>query len=1279
MTMTAIRPHRELTCRSFSGYRPLTNLKTVSMAGDPGMGRLRSGPLATVLCAVWWSSAAFGAACSYTNFSIGFEISARQGPVGGKYLFAVSPLRCDGSGAIIYDAGTGFSDGHEMGWYSPSEIRNTLRTSFLSNMKAFEGWCRLHYIGINSRYHGTIAGIDADAYALQATPYLRVFQNELHLPLGDQPRGYRRDALAAQSTNICSPPAQSKGSQCTVANPIGPGLGCKLQTETDFAGAGSSPLEFIRYYDSKNPYHYMSALPRPLGNRWRHNHQVSLNAALGTDLVVMLRGDGRILYFHPKAGSASEWTGDANVVDRVSKTASGWTYQDADDALETFDSAGKRLTRALLDGQSLSFSYDAAGLLSEVKDHLDRRLQLTYDASGRLSALTDPAGRGVSYTYDAQGSLASVSYPDLTERRYTYTQIDVGGTVEPALLTGLTDEQVNPYASWTYDSSALASSSEHAGGVDRYEFKYQKDASGKITGSTVTNPLAAATQYGFTDILDSNKVSSISHPLLAGAAQTFSYDDHGNLKTATDFNGNQTTYTYELSRNLETRRVEAADQPEARTVSTLWHPVWRLPVKIAEPGKVTTYLYNSDRDGSQAVSCAPAGAVIAMGSGSQPIGVLCRKTEQATADANGGNGFSASRVGLPRTWNFTYSAIGQVLTADGPRTDVTDLTTFTYYPTDDADPTLRGRLATVTNALGHVAQVSAYDLNGNPLAVIDANGTPSTLTYDARQRLTSRTLGNEVTNYAYDDVGQLTRITLSDGSSMHYTYDPAHRLIAIADSLGNQTRYTLDALGNRTREDVLDPAAQLTQLRRRSFDALGRLAQDIGARDQLTAYAYDPNGNRSTFSDPLNNRTLFAYDGLNRLIQVTDPGLGQTRYRYDGQNRLIQVTDPRDLLTIYTVDGLGNRLQQDSPDTGQVTSTQDAAGNEVTRSDAKGQVSSFVYDALNRPTQATYHDGSQTRYLWDQGVNGIGRLTRIEDYQNNQLTGSVDSTYDPQGRLLSQTRSVGSVAHTARYVWAAGRLTGITTPSGRQISYTRDNAGRISEVRLTDSAPGGSGQTRVIAAKVSYHPFAGVSGYIDGAGHSHRRGIDQDGRIASYSLGDQSWLLNYDLAGRITAQFDVGNATRSVTYGYDAQDRLTSANPPNTSYGYTWDASSNRSSHTLGSSTRAYAIDPASNRLQTIASLPPRIYRYDANGSITNDGTNSFAYDGNGRLAQASTAAGVTAYQYNGLGERVRKTGSTNVVYHYDPAGRLLAESTPDGRITREYLWLEDLPLAVLQ
>ena len=54
-------------------------------------------------------------------------------------------------------------------------------------------------------------------------------------------------------------------------------------------------------------------------------------------------------------------------------------------------------------------------------------------------------------------------------------------------------------------------------------------------------------------------------------------------------------------------------------------------------------------------------------------------------------------------------------------------------------------------------------------------------------------------------------------------------------------------------------------------------------------------------------------------------------------------------------------------------------------------------------------------------------------------------------------------------------------------------------------------------------------------------------------------------------------------------------------------------------------------------------------------------------------------YDYNGFGERVRKIGVTDTVYVYDPDGRLVAESTADGTVQREYLWLEDLPVAVLQ
>ena len=59
---------------------------------------------------------------------------------------------------------------------------------------------------------------------------------------------------------------------------------------------------------------------------------------------------------------------------------------------------------------------------------------------------------------------------------------------------------------------------------------------------------------------------------------------------------------------------------------------------------------------------------------------------------------------------------------------------------------------------------------------------------------------------------------------------------------------------------------------------------------------------------------------------------------------------------------------------------------------------------------------------------------------------------------------------------------------------------------------------------------------------------------------------------------------------------------------------------------------------------------------------------------------GQTQYRINALGQRVKKTtGTAETFYHYDLAGHLIAESGADGKIVKEYFWLEDTPLAGLQ
>jgi YD repeat-containing protein len=165
---------------------------------------------------------------------------------------------------------------------------------------------------------------------------------------------------------------------------------------------------------------------------------------------------------------------------------------------------------------------------------------------------------------------------------------------------------------------------------------------------------------------------------------------------------------------------------------------------------------------------------------------------------------------------------------DGPRTDVGDVTRFTY----DA----RGDLVSITDALGHLSEITAHDPHGRPLAIRDPNGTVTGLTYDARGRLVSRNVDGQATGFDYDAAGNLLRATLPNGSSLRYTYDAAHRSIAMDDNLGNRMDYTLDALGNRIREDVKDSSGTLRRTKSQIYNEMNRLVQEIGGENQTTLY-----------------------------------------------------------------------------------------------------------------------------------------------------------------------------------------------------------------------------------------------------------------------------------------------------------------------------------------------------------------------------------------------------------------------------------------------------------
>jgi YD repeat-containing protein len=1104
--------------------------------------------------------------------------------------------------------------------------------------------------------------------------------------------------------NACYPP-QDKNVPCPpggcpgfVGNPISPATGNKFERQRIYTSEHG--LDFSLAYNSQ-------VIDRgSFGHRWRGSFDRRIKIINGN--AVSFRADGKSIAFVPSAGS---WTPDDDIADVLTELTSGgvrtgWTlYVAGTEETESYDAAGKLTSIVDRHGRALTMTYSdgtlnapnggpylhpngvnwlsnapmAAGLLIKVTDHYGRGFHFIYYQTGNVGRIQRPGGGANTYylAYDNAHRLTSITFPDTRVRSFVWDEAaHTGGVSQPYMLTGIVDENGDRYATFAYDSQGRAVSTEHAGGLNKYTVTYGSGS------ADVTDPLNETRTYGFQDVLGAFKSTGVTGsacPACGPKAQTF--DANGNVATRTDWNNNRTDYAYDTTRNLETSRTEAltsagATTSQTRTITSEWHSSFRLPTRIAEPLRLTTYVYNGDSGAScgfkaDGVTLVP--------------GVVCSKTIQATTDTNGSQGLSATTTGTPRTWTYTYNEFARVLTVNGPRTDVTDTTTYTYHgPTASCGGAsgCRGQVATITNAAGHVTQITNYEIHGAPLAITDPNGLAITLAYDERRRLSSRSVGGETTSYTYDFAGQLTRVTLPDGSYLNYTYDDAHRITQMEDNLGNRIVYTLDDMGNRTVEDVRDPSSNLVQTRGRVYSSLNRLFQEIGALSQTTEYTYDDQGNVLTVNGPLSGTvdvTSNQYDALNRLKQVTDPSSSVTQYAYNGLDALTQVTDPRSLATSYTVDGLGNLTQQASPDTGTTANTYDAAGNLLTQTDAKSQVTTYSYDALNRVTQILFHDGAKHLYGYDAGTNGVGRLTSIDERNpSNVLTNKTSYAYDQKGRVSSLSTEHAGVTYAVGYSYdSAGRLSAMTYPSGRTLAYSFDSLGRVSTINTTFS-----GQTQPIVWNVAYHPFGGVKSYTLGNGQTYTRSYDQDGRIGSYTLAGTSYAVLYDDASRIQTISETLNPPNTNTYGYDALDRLTGATLPGTSYAYTYDAVGNRLTRTAGASTDTYAYGSTSNRIASITptSGPVRSFTLDANGSTTADGLNSFTYDIRGRMVQSVSSFGTTDYKVNALGQRMRKTNSaTDTVFHYDSGGRLIAETSPTGTLKREVIYLGDIPVAVVQ
>ena len=887
----------------------------------------------------------------------------------------------------------------------------------------------------------------------------------------------RNDGLADPKKEAGKPgPCENKAA----GHPINVATGNKFLEQIDSQGNGPMPLSLIRTYNSS-----LSLADDIHGAQWAFtfDRRIKRTTTDAYDTVFITRGSGRGYYYSNNNGV---WETDIDVVDVLTELTdtngvqTGWQYLTGKDNVELYDINGRLQSITDLRGNTQTFIYDSLERLESVSNNIGQsftftylpRVDFTYGAPvDSLDTVTDHAGRIWSYGYDENLNLSIVTNPDTTTRQYEYED-----TRFLHALTAVIDERNQLYTHYVYDDQGRGITTSKANNVERIDIFYNADGT-----RTVTDAL--------------NQVSTYTTLVQRGTAKVTDIDGTG----CSSCSEGNTRFNFDSENRLMDKAVQGlvTEYGDYNAKNEVGYKI--ISPDTSEERRIDYSYIGSDNDASQPWQFRSKINVVTEPSVCSNSGAF--KVTTTEYDVYGNplsltvDGYTPDCAATSRSTQLEYNGpLNQLSKINGPREDVTDITTLTYYPNDSLEGSNRARLKTVTNALGQTVIYNGYNAVGSVLQMTDANGNVTDYSYDIQQRLINQTVTPSqgtprTTTYSYDGVGQLLSTTTPANITLTYTYDAARYLRSVSDNIGNQIEYNYDLKGNRTQEITKDSNGVLERLVDSTYDERDRVSS-INAAGSLTSLVYDAVGNLTGSTDPNSNTTTSSYDGLNRLVQSVDALAGTTDYDYDTNDRVIAITAPNNAQTTYTYDDLGNMLSEVSPDRGARSYTYNTAGNLTTLTDARNITVNYNYDALGRVAGIDYPGTIEdVSFTYDNAAgctNGIGRLCGMSDE-----SGITNYAYDGFGNVASQNKTELGITYTTGYSYDAGdNVTSMTYPGGRVVTMDRDLINRIETITTTVN-----GTQQTLVSDVQYRADNLKTAQTFGNGITESRSHDLQGRL----------------------------------------------------------------------------------------------------------------------------------------------------------------------------------------
>ncbi|HKO35499.1 MAG TPA: hypothetical protein VJV21_03410, partial [Pyrinomonadaceae bacterium] len=669
----------------------------------------------------------------------------------------------------------------------------------------------------------------------------------------------------------------------------------------------------------------------------------------------------------------------------------------------------------------------------------------------------------------------------------------------------------------------------------------------------------------------------------------------------------------------------------------------------------------------------------------------------------------------------------------GAQITTTEYDYYTGLVTSQTDP--NNQLSTIdyTNQLLPGGAKDPFGRPGVTLGpLVNVNGVNqrqkiTTTYYDStRQVITASDLFAEddrllKTRTTADELGRVVLVEQTeDGTnytiSSRTAYDTANRMTFSSGPMRSGAAST-DSW-TRVTNDIAGRAVEVATFAGATQPGTAAANQIAGWTGSVTT-AYE--ANFTTVIDQAGKQRRSVADGLGRLIRVDEPDkdsgqLGSTAqpiqptcYQYNVLGNLTKVIQGSQLDPVtgicalsgsqqrtFTYDSLSRLRTAQNPESGTLTYTYDDNGNLLTKLDARSITSNYVYDSLNRVTSRTYSDGTPAvTYVYDTlAQNGKGRLTSV----SSSVSTYSYSGYDAMGRVTGASQTIGAQTYAITNVAfdLAGHLKTMTYPSGRTVTNTYDNAGRLSSF---SGNLGDGGSPRTYATDFQYTALNGVQqekfGTTTPIYHKQRfnsRGQLWDMRASTVSFatdpanGDRGAIVNHysntftqggsgsDNNGNLLRQenYIPGSSFFQDNFAYDSLNRLSSIAEKLNGTGtdsfkqvYVYDRWGNRTIdqvNTANAPKPNFGVNTSNNRLTAPAGYT---MSYDAAGNLTNDtftGEGVRTYDAENRMKQAWSNNQWQTYSYDGDGRRVKRiVNGVETWQVYGLGGELIAEYAANG------------------